>query len=178
MVSQSVFLVGMMGAGKTTVGRLLAKRLKARFVDSDQEITAATGVSIPTIFEIEGEAGFRRREADMVDHLSIQPCVVLATGGGAILDEQTRRCLHERGTVVYLAATPETLYERTRRDKGRPLLQVGDRLERLRELHAQRDSLYREVAHIIVEVGRTSAPQVIKQIMAAIDKGAAVDAKT
>jgi shikimate kinase len=161
-----------MGAGKTTVGRLLARRLKARFVDSDYEITAATGVSIPTIFEIEGEEGFRRREAEVIQRLSLEHKIVMATGGGAILDPENRQCLHERGVVVYLSAIPETLYERTRRDSGRPLLQVGDRLTRLRELHKERDPLYRAIAHIIVEVGHTSAPQVVRQIQAALPSDA------
>lgn len=165
---QSVFLVGLMGAGKTTVGRLLAKRLRARFADSDHEICESTGVNIPTIFEIEGEAGFRRREAEVVQRLTGEPQLVLATGGGAVLDPENRRCLHERGTVVYLSATPETLYERTRHDANRPLLQTDDRLTRLRDLYRQRDPLYREIAHIIVEVGRTSAPHVVRQILAAL----------
>lgn len=156
-----------MGAGKTTVGRLLAKRLKANFVDSDHEIAAATGVTIPTIFEIEGEAGFRRREAEAIERLTREGNIVMATGGGAILDPANRRCLRERGTVIYLLAMPEILYERTRRDSGRPLLQVDDRLARLLELYQQRDPLYREIAHIIVEVGRTSASQVVRQILAA-----------
>ncbi len=163
-----------MGAGKTTVGRLLAKRLKARFLDSDHEIAASTGVSIPTIFEIEGEAGFRRREADVIERLSRETNIVMATGGGAVLNEMNRHHLKERGLVVYLAASPETLYERTRRDKGRPLLQVSDRLEKLQELYRLRDPLYREVANIIVEVGRTSAPHVVKQIQNLI----ATDANT
>ena len=157
-----------MGAGKTTVGRLLAKRMKARFVDSDHEITSATGVSIPTIFEIEGEQGFRRRESETIDRLSNEPNIVLATGGGAILDADNRRQLHDRGIVVYLSAAPETLYERTRRDKARPLLQVEDRLIRLRELYQQRDPLYRGVAHIVIEVGRTPTQQVVRQIQNAI----------
>ncbi len=165
---QSVFLVGLMGAGKTTVGRLLAKRLKARFVDSDHELTTTTGVTIPTIFEIEGETGFRRRESETIQRLSRENNIVMATGGGAVLDSENRRCLRERGTVVYLFATPETLHERTRRDAARPLLQVSDRLARLRELYQQRDHLYREVAHIIIEVGRTSAPHVVRQIQAAL----------
>src|ERR1017187_6040902 len=120
-----------MGAGKTTVGRLLAKRLKARFVDSDHELITSTGVTIPTIFEIEGETGFRHRESEMIQRLSREDNIVMATGGGAVLDPENRRCLRERGTVVYLFAVPETLYERTRRDAARPLLQVSDRLARL-----------------------------------------------
>lgn len=161
---QSVFLVGLMGVGKTTVGRLLARRLKARFVDSDQEISQTTGVSIPTIFEIEGEAGFRRREADLIERLSREAGIVLSTGGGAVLSPTNRENLRSRGVVVYLVASPETLHDRTRRDKTRPLLQVDDRLRRLRELYEQRDPLYREIAHVIVEVGRTSAPHVVRQI--------------
>ena len=157
-----------MGAGKTTVGRLLAKRLKARFVDSDHEISTRTGVAIPTIFEIEGETGFRRRDTETIERLSREENIILATGGGAVLDPLNRRHLRERGTVVYLSATPEMLYERTRRDKARPLLQVEDRLSRLRELYQQRDPLYRETAHIVVEVGRTSALQVVKQIQMAL----------
>src|SRR5262249_13558441 len=155
-------------AGKTTIGRLLAKRMKFRFVDSDQEIAASTGVNIPTIFEIEGEAGFRRREAEIIQRLAEAGDIVMATGGGTVLDPNSRRFLREHGAVVYLSASPETLSERTRHDKNRPLLQVEDRLARLRELYRQRDSLYREVAHIIVEVGRTSALQTVRQIQAAL----------
>ncbi len=177
-MSQSVFLVGLMGAGKTTVGRLLAKRLKALFVDTDHEIASVTGVSIPTIFEIEGEVGFRRRETEAIERLSRNEDIVLATGGGAVLDPVNRQILKSRGKVIYLAATPETLFERTRRDSGRPLLQVEDRLARLRELYQQRDPLYREVAHIIVEVGRTSAPQVVRQIQEALNTPPASNAQT
>lgn len=157
-----------MGAGKTTVGRLLATRLRTRFVDTDHEVVAITGVNIPTIFDIEGETGFRRRESETIQRLSQEANIVMATGGGSVLDPENRRCLRERGTVVYLSAVPETLYERTRRDAGRPLLQVDDRLTRLRELYQQRDPLYREVAHIIVEVGRTPASQVVRQILSAL----------
>ena len=166
---KSVFLVGLMGAGKTTVGKMLAKRVKARFVDADHEIESRTGVPIPTIFEIEGEAGFRRRESQVIDDLSQETGLVLATGGGAVLDPQNRQCLHDRGVVIYLYAQPEVLFERTRMDRGRPLLQVEDRLTKLRELFAIRDPLYREVAHHIVEVGQTQASQVVRRILQVLD---------
>jgi len=166
---RSVFLVGLMGAGKTTVGKMLAKRVKARFVDADHEIESRTGVPIPTIFEIEGEVGFRRRESQVISDLSQESGLVLATGGGAVLDPQNRQCLHDRGVVIYLYAQPEVLFERTRMDRGRPLLQVEDRLTKLRELFAVRDPLYREVAHHIVEVGQTQASQVVRRILQVLD---------
>lgn len=158
-----------MGAGKTTVGRQLAKRLRRRFVDADHEIEARTGVRIPVIFEIEGEAGFRRREAQAIGALSLEHGLVLATGGGAVLDPANRVCLKETGLVVYLHASPETLFERTRRDRNRPLLQVDDPLLKLRELFAQRDPLYRETAHLVVESGggaSTLADRIEKEIKA------------
>ncbi len=140
-----------MGAGKTSVGRQLAKRLNRRFLDVDHEIEARTGVRIPVIFEIEGEAGFRRREVQAIADLCQEAGVVLATGGGAVLDPANRKCLKDTGLVVYLSAPPEILYERTRHDRNRPLLEVGDPLAKLRDLHRQRDPLYREVADVIVE---------------------------
>ena len=158
-----------MGAGKTTVGRMLAKRLKSRFVDADHEIEARTGVPIPTIFEIEGEAGFRKRESQVIDDLTQEEELVLATGGGAILDPVNRKRLSERGTVIYLFALPEILYERTRMDRGRPLLQVEDRLGKLTSLFQMRDPLYREIAHHTVEVGHTQASQVVKRILQELD---------
>ena len=152
----NIFLVGMMGAGKTTVGRTLARRLKLRFVDSDHEIEARCGVKIPVIFEIEGEAGFRSREAQAVAELTVLEGIVLATGGGAVLREDNRRRLAERGIVVYLRATPEHLFERVRQDRNRPLLATGDPLARLRQLYRERDPLYREVADLVVDTGRQS----------------------
>lgn len=149
--SANIYLVGLMGAGKTTVGRQLAKRLHRRFVDADQEIEARTGVRIPVIFEIEGEAGFRRRETQVIDALSRERDLVVATGGGAVLDPANRASLKHSGLVIYLAAAPEILFERTRMDRNRPLLQVEDPLTRLRQLHAERDPLYREVADVVVE---------------------------
>ena len=157
-----------MGAGKTTIGKMLAKRLKSRFVDSDHEIESRTGVPIPTIFEIEGEDGFRRREAQVIDELTQEPDLILATGGGAILLADNRTHLHNRGITIYLSASPEILHERTRADRSRPLLQVTDRLDKLKNLYALRDPLYRETAHAIVEVGHTQASQVLKRVLDAI----------
>lgn len=153
-----------MGAGKTTVGRLLARALHSEFVDTDHVIEDRTGVSIRTIFEIEGEAGFRLRESAIIDELTQHVDIVLATGGGAVMDPVNRSHLHERGVVIYLCATPEILYQRTRGDRGRPLLQVEDRLGKLRSLHSQRDPLYREIAHLVVEVGHAQATQVVRRI--------------
>jgi shikimate kinase len=154
--ARNLYLVGMMGAGKTTVGRALARRLKLRFIDSDHEIEARCGVKIPVIFEIEGEAGFRARESQVIAELTALDGVVLATGGGVVLLDANRRLLAARGTVVYLRATPEHLYERVRQDKDRPLLATGDPLERLRSLYRERDPLYRAVADLVVDTGRQS----------------------
>ena len=148
---RNLYLVGMMGAGKTTVGRQLAKKLGLRFIDSDHEIEARTGVRIPTIFEIEGEPGFRRRESEVIAALTQDTGLVLATGGGAVLDPESRRNLKNTGMVVYLRVLPLALYERTRHDRNRPLLQVDDPLARLEQLFEQRDPIYREVADVVVE---------------------------
>lgn len=155
--SGNIFLVGMMGAGKTTVGRLLANFLEKKFYDSDREIQKRTGVSIPLIFEIEGEAGFRKRETEMLSELVKTGNIVLATGGGAVLSAENRELLKHSGTVIYLRATIDDLWRRTRHDKNRPLLQTQDPRTKLTELYAQRDPLYRETAHIIVESGKRSA---------------------
>jgi len=155
--SGNIFLVGMMGAGKTTVGRLLASFLDKKFYDSDREIQKRTGVSIPLIFEIEGEAGFRKRETEMLSELVKTRNIVLATGGGAVLSAENREMLKCSGTVIYLRATIDDLWRRTRHDKNRPLLQTQDPRTKLTELYAQRDPLYRETAHIIVESGKRSA---------------------
>lgn len=154
----------MMGAGKTTVGRHLAKRLKLRFIDCDHEIEARSGVKIPVIFEIEGEAGFRRRESSLIDELTHQDGIVLATGGGAVLAQENRNNLARTGFVVYLSATPRTLHERTRHDKNRPLLQVDDPMARILELYEQRDPLYRSVADLIVEGNRHSPLGVVRML--------------
>ncbi len=154
-----------MGSGKTTVGKALAKQLKKKFVDSDHEIEARTGVSISMIFEIEGEASFRQREAEVIADLTSRENIVLATGGGAILNEQSRRFLHERGTVIYLRAAISSILYRTRYDKTRPLLRTSDPRKKLEELEAQREPLYKEVAHIIVDTGRPNIQNLMQTIL-------------
>ena len=154
--SGNIFLVGLMGAGKTSVGKLLARRLGKAFYDCDHEIERATGVRIPLIFEIEGETGFRARERKMLSELVQRPEVVVATGGGAVLDEQNRNLLRQHGTVVYLCASPQDLWQRTRHDRNRPLLQTANPLARLTELFSERDRLYREVADLVVDTGSQS----------------------
>lgn len=143
-----IVLVGMMGSGKSTVGRRLAARLGRRFVDADKVIEERCGVSIATIFELEGEEGFRRREAAILDELTRLPAIVLATGGGAVTGEANRHLLRTRGWVIYLQASTAELWHRLRRDRTRPLLRTSDPRARLAELLAQREPLYREVAHL------------------------------
>jgi shikimate kinase/3-dehydroquinate synthase len=161
----NIFLVGLMGSGKTTIGRALAKRLNKRFVDADHEIEARTGASIPWIFEIEGEASFRQREADVIRDLTAQEDIVLATGGGAVLNEESRKFLKERGTVVYLRASVNSILQRTSHDRNRPLLQTDDPKARIEELSLQRSPLYQEVAHIIIETGRPNVQSVVQSIL-------------
>lgn len=165
-----LILIGMMGAGKTTVGKELARRRKLLFADCDHEIVARTGVTIPTIFEIEGEAGFRRRETQMMDELTLEPDIVIATGGGVVIAPENRALMRERGVVVYLNVPPQILYERTRHDRNRPLLQVENPRQRIDELYRQRDPLYREVAHIIVDGGRTNPGTMVRLIEDALKK--------
>ena len=169
-LAPNVFLIGLMGAGKSTVGRLLARRLGKTFIDTDHEIEKRNGVTIPLIFEIEGEDGFRKREQEVLADLAQEPDVVLSTGGGIVLRPENREVLRNQGFVVYLSARPELLAERARHDKSRPLLNVADPLARLRELHAIRDPLYREVAHAIVETGRGAPQQVVQAIVNALTK--------
>jgi len=161
----NVFFVGLMGAGKTTVGRAVARRLDRPFFDSDHEIEARTGARIPLIFEMEGEEGFREREAQVIDDLTAREGIVLATGGGAVLRPENRAALKERGVVVYLRANPHDLWLRTRRDKNRPLLQTEDPKARLEALYAVRDPLYREIADFIVETGRPSVNGLVNMVL-------------
>ncbi len=159
-----------MGAGKTTIGRSLAKRLSLSFVDTDKEIEARTGVSIPTIFEIEGEDGFRKREAQVIADMAARNGMVVATGGGAVLRAENRANMQAGGFVVYLNVPPQTLWERTRHDRNRPLLQVADPLLKLNQLFAIRDPLYREVASLIVDGSRTNAQGVLQFLLNEISK--------
>ncbi len=146
----NIFFVGPMGAGKTTIGRQLARSLGRPFYDSDKEIEARTGADIPLIFELEGEAGFRSREKAMIDELTRQSNIVLATGGGAVLDPDNRKHLAGRGFVIYLSAPVEQLFQRTARDTRRPLLQTENPRQKLEEILAVRDPLYREIADLVL----------------------------
>jgi shikimate kinase len=153
-----------MGAGKTTVGRQIAARLSFPFFDTDHEIERRTGVSVATIFEIEGEEGFRRRESQVLAELLANPPVVLATGGGAVLKEENRAQFKKADLVAYIYVDPRALYERTRHDRNRPLLQVLDPLKKLRELHSERDALYRSVATVVLDGNRNNARQLVDLI--------------
>ncbi|ATQ73877.1 3-dehydroquinate synthase [Massilia violaceinigra] len=154
-----------MGAGKTTIGRILARKLGKRFVDSDHEIEARTGATIPWIFEIEGEASFRRREAEVIRDLTAQDGLVLATGGGAVLDPASRAFLKQRGRVVYLRASVNSIMLRTTHDKSRPLLQTADPRKKLEELTAQREPLYREIADLVIDTGRPNVQSMVQTIL-------------
>ena len=164
--SGNIFLVGLMGAGKTSVGKTLARILGKSFVDADQELERATGVKIPLIFEIEGESGFRARESKMLTELVQLSNIVLATGGGAVLSKENRELLASNGTVIYLRAPVRSLIKRTRRDRSRPLLQVPDPAARLTALYEQRDPRDRDVAQLIVDTGDQSVRVLAGQIEA------------
>ena len=163
-IPENIFLIGPMGVGKSTIGRQLASLLGKNFMDTDHEIEKRTGVDIPTIFDIEGEEGFRKREAAIVNEMTSGSNLVLATGGGVILREDNRRALR-RGFVVYLSASLGTLVERTRRDKSRPLLQNTDKQKKIEQLMAERDPIYREESDLIVETDGRSAKAVAKEIV-------------
>jgi shikimate kinase len=162
---QNIFLVGPMGAGKSAVGRQLARTLHLTFMDSDDEIESRTGVDIPFIFEKEGEEGFRKRETKVIDDLSKMDSVVLATGGGAVVEAENRSHLGGRGLVIYLYTTVEQQLARTQKGRERPLLQSGDRKQVLEELMSERDALYREIADLVVETDGRKVRAVANEIV-------------
>ena len=174
MSANNLYLVGMPGAGKTSVGRQLARRMQRTFIDADHEIEARTGVGIPLIFDIEGEQGFRDRESKVIAELAHESDLVVATGGGVVLRPENRAALKQGGMVIYLHATPRLLFERTRLDPHRPLLQVADPMRKIEELFAQRDPLYREVADIVINSVGGSISHLVKQIAGAISTRANV----
>lgn len=161
----NIFLIGPMGVGKTTIGRCLADLLHKEFVDLDVEIEKRTGASIPLIFEIEGEDGFRRRESTLLEEVTGREGLILATGGGAVLAPGNRERLRDRGVVVYLSAPIETLLERTARDRHRPLLQTPDRRKTLEEILRTREPLYRETAHLVVKSSSRAPTLVARDII-------------
>lgn len=161
---QNIFLVGPMGAGKSTIGRQLAQSLGYEFQDSDQEIQRRTGVDIATIFEFEGEQGFRNRERTVIEELAQQDNIVLATGGGAVMVAENRQQLAARGLVIYLHCSPEQQYARTARDRSRPLLDTDDPQQKLKDLMAEREPVYRQVADMVVSTERRGTSSVVKEI--------------
>jgi len=169
VVSGNIFLVGPMGAGKSTVGRQLAKALGRSFFDSDKEIEKRTGVSISWIFEMEGEEGFRAREHKVIDELSQLKDIVLATGGGAVLSESNRRLLRARGNVIYLSASAEQLSRRTSKDKSRPLLQTENPTQKIVSLLAERGPLYESVADIELRTGEQSISHAVTQAISLLE---------
>jgi shikimate kinase len=165
----SLFLTGPMGAGKSTIGRQLSKRLKMAFHDSDHEIERRTGVDIPLIFELESEAGFRKRESAIIDELTQLPDIILSTGGGAILDPENRQHLSSRGTVIYLHTSVDQQLRRTNRDRNRPLLQTDNPRAKLEELMAIREPLYREAADIVINTDGMRVMDVVREIIRRLD---------
>lgn len=168
-LSGNLIFVGMMGSGKTTVGRALARHLGKAFVDSDEEIQKRTGVNIPYIFDVEGESGFRLRETAALADLVKCDNMVLATGGGVVLAEQNRTLLKQSGIVVYLRASVHDLWHRTRHDRNRPLLQTNDPYGKIMELYQQRDPLYRQVADIVIQSGKQSAHNLMLHLIGEIE---------
>lgn len=171
-MAQNIIFVGPMGAGKTTIGKHLARQLGRTFYDSDRVIEERTGANIPLIFELEGEEGFRRREKEIISELTNQQGIVLATGGGAILDPDNRDQMTRQGFVIYLNAPLEQLFARTAKDKNRPLLQTADPRKKLEEILATRDPLYREAADTVINTDGSPARSVINKILALVtDRG-------
>lgn len=167
--SENIYLIGLMGAGKTTIGRQLARALQLPFYDSDKAIEESTGVDIPTIFEFEGEQGFRNREQKMIQQLTELKGIVLATGGGAVLREENRKLLQTHGFVVYLYCSVDKIVERTKRDTHRPLLQTVDPRARVKELFAEREALYQTCSDFEVNTGDLQSKAVVKAILKAYE---------
>jgi shikimate kinase len=170
VITSNIFLVGPMGAGKSTGGRQLAKALGRDFYDTDKEIERRTGVSISWIFEMEGESGFRQREQKVLDELSLLKNIVLATGGGIVLSEENRRVLRSRGYVVYLSASVEQLLRRTNKDKNRPLLQTDNPKETVKALMSERAPLYQDVADIELRTGEQSIQYVVSGLVKKLEQ--------
>ena len=162
----NVVLVGLMGAGKSTVGRELASHLGFSFIDTDDELERRMGVSIPVIFDVEGEAGFRVRESKVIEDMPSQKNAVISTGGGAVLDAENRENLKQAGKIVYLSASVDVLYDRTKNSKKRPLLQKLDIKETIKQLVSEREDIYQDVADIIIESGKCSPREMAKKIAA------------
>jgi len=169
-MAENIFLIGLMGAGKSTIGKQLARELGKDFRDSDSEIEKRTGVSIDVIFDIEGEQGFRRRETGMLRELVEKRDIVLATGGGAVLASENQQLLRDNGLVIYLRATAEHLAGRVRMDRRRPLLQSGDKLAKIRELLTQREPIYQQLADMVIETNNRSIPRVVRQISKMVEQ--------
>ena len=165
----NIFLIGPMGSGKTTIGKKLANKVSKKFYDSDDEIKKNTGADIPLIFEIEGDSGFRVREKKVISELVLLDNIVLSTGGGTILDNENRSMLVENGFIIYLKSSAERIYKRTSGDKSRPLLQVSDRLGRIKEILAERESIYKSLADEIIEIDTIGINEIIKKILEIID---------
>lgn len=174
-LSVAITLIGMPGGGKSTVGRHLSRRINVDFVDADQAVEQRIGCSIKQFFEREGEPAFRDVESSVLEDLANNSRGVIATGGGAVLREANRSLLRKHTTVIYLRSTPEELFRRLRHDTKRPLLQVADPLARLRDLYAQRDPLYRETAHFIIETGRPSVPSLVNMILMQLELAGLID---
>lgn len=168
--TRNIYFVGLMGAGKTTIGKLMAKHLGRSFYDTDHEVERRTGVKIPVIFELEGESGFRKRETAVIQDLTKLDNIVMATGGGAVIAEENRRLLQETGTVIYLRGSVNDLWLRMRNDKHRPLLQNVDIRAKLEQLYAERDPFYQQTATLTIDTGKQPANSILRQIEKTISK--------
>ncbi|MDD2699894.1 MAG: shikimate kinase [Sideroxydans sp.] len=162
--SNNIILIGMMGSGKTTVGKLLAKQLQKTFVDSDDEIQRRTGVTIPHIFDVEGEVGFRQRESAVIEELVMRQNIVLATGGGAPLHPISRELLKQNGVVIYLKSNVHDLWQRTRHDQSRPLLQTANPRASIQRLYEERDPIYSAMADIVIPTGKQNVQVLLAKL--------------